>query len=107
MTSHAWWLLLILTVAIAALIYLINSRLRVHPFIALVVVTVGTGLAAGEPVAELVESLEDGAGGTLGDVGVTLALGAMLGRLLSDSGATDASPTPWSTAPRPAGCPGW
>ncbi|MEU1296294.1 gluconate:H+ symporter [Streptomyces sp. NPDC005840] len=90
MTSHTWWLLLILTVAIAALICLINSRLRVHPFVALVVVTVGTGLAAGEPVADLVGSIEDGAGGTLGDVGVTLALGAMLGRLLSDSGATDA-----------------
>ncbi|GHE68409.1 gluconate:H+ symporter, GntP family protein [Streptomyces spiralis] len=89
MTAHSWWLLLILAVAIAALIYLINSRLRIHPFVALVVVTVGTGLAAGEPVADLVGSIEDGAGGTLGDVGVTLALGAMLGRLLSDSGATD------------------
>lgn len=90
MTSHTWWLLLILAVAIAALIYLINGRLRVHPFVALIVVTVATGLAAGEPVAELTESIEEGAGGTLGDVGVTLALGAMLGRLLSDSGATDA-----------------
>jgi len=90
MTSHTWSLLLILTVAIAALIYLINSRLRIHPFIALIVVTVGTGLAAGEPVDKLIGSIEDGAGGTLGDVGITLALGAMLGRLLSDSGATDA-----------------
>ncbi|MFI1336377.1 GntP family permease [Streptomyces sp. NPDC020845] len=90
MTPHTWWLLLILTVAIAALIYLINSRLRVHPFVALIVVTVATGLAAGEPVAKLIDSIEEGAGGTLGDVGVTLALGAMLGRLLSDSGATDA-----------------
>ncbi|MFG2141066.1 GntP family permease [Streptomyces sp. NPDC048650] len=90
MTAHTWWLLLILTVAIAALILLINCRLRVHPFVALIVVGVGTGIAAGEPVAKLVGSIEDGAGGTLGDVGVTLALGAMLGRLLSDSGATDA-----------------
>ncbi|MGW3133281.1 GntP family permease [Streptomyces sp. NPDC001123] len=90
MTTHTWWLLLILTIAITALIYLINSRLRIHPFVALIVVAVGTGLAAGEPAAKLVASLEDGAGGTLGDVGITLALGAMLGRLLSDSGATDA-----------------
>ncbi|MEV6942115.1 gluconate:H+ symporter [Streptomyces sp. NPDC051172] len=90
MTAHTWWLLLILTVAITALIYLINSRLRVHPFVALIVVTVGTGLAAGEPVAKLTDSIEGGAGGILGDVGLTLALGAMLGRLLSDSGATDA-----------------
>ncbi|MBP8537132.1 gluconate transporter [Streptomyces sp. MK37H] len=79
-----------LTVAIAALIYLINSRLRVHPFVALILVSVGTGIAAGEPAAKLAGSIEEGAGGTLGDVGVTLALGAMLGRLLSDSGATDA-----------------
>ncbi|KPI08169.1 gluconate transporter [Actinobacteria bacterium OK074] len=90
MTPHAWSLLLVLTVAIAVLIVLINSRLRIHPFVALIVVTVGTGLAAGEPVAKLTASIEDGAGGTLGDVGITLALGAMLGRLLSDSGATDA-----------------
>ncbi|MFD4974699.1 GntP family permease [Streptomyces sp. NPDC058424] len=90
MTSHTWKLLLILAVAIAALIYLINSRLRIHPFVALIVVSVATGVAAGEPVSKLIESIEDGAGGTLGDVGLTLALGAMLGRLLSDSGATDA-----------------
>ncbi|MFE2448144.1 GntP family permease, partial [Streptomyces sp. NPDC059426] len=90
MTAHTWWLLLILTVAIAALIYLINSRLRVHPFVALILVSVGTGIAAGEPASKLAGSIEEGAGGTLGDVGVTLALGAMLGRLLSDSGATDA-----------------
>ncbi|MFI0774669.1 GntP family permease [Streptomyces sp. NPDC021212] len=90
MTTHAWSLLLILTVAIAALIILINSRLRIHPFVALIVVAVGTGLAAGEPVDKLAASIEEGAGGTLGDVGITLALGAMLGRLLSDSGATDA-----------------
>ncbi|MGW1622207.1 GntP family permease [Streptomyces sp. NPDC002172] len=90
MTPHAWSLLLILTVAIGTLIILINSRLRIHPFVALIVVTVGTGLAAGEPVDKLTASIEDGAGGTLGDVGITLALGAMLGRLLSDSGATDA-----------------
>ncbi|EXU66687.1 gluconate transporter [Streptomyces sp. PRh5] len=90
MTAHTWWLLLILTVAIAALICLINSRLRVHPFVALILVSVGTGIAAGEPAAKLAGSIEEGAGGTLGDVGVTLALGAMLGRLLSDSGATDA-----------------
>jgi len=90
MTPHAWALLLILTGAIAVLIILINSRLRIHPFVALIVVTIGTGLAAGEPVGKLTGSVEEGAGGTLGDVGITLALGAMLGRLLSDSGATDA-----------------
>ncbi|WP_030382182.1 MULTISPECIES: GntP family permease [unclassified Streptomyces] len=89
MTGHTWSLLIILAAAIAALIVLINSRLRFHPFIALMTVSVGVALAAGQPVEKIAESLEEGAGGILGDVGVTLAFGAMLGRLLSASGATD------------------
>ena len=89
MTGHTWTLLIILAAAIAALITLINSRLRFHPFLALMAVSVGVALAAGQPVEKIAESLETGAGGILGDVGVTLAFGAMLGRLLSASGATD------------------
>ncbi|MFJ8824191.1 GntP family permease [Streptomyces sp. NPDC102467] len=89
MTGHTWTLLIILAAAIGALITLINSRLRFHPFIALMTVSVGVALAAGQPVEKIAESLESGAGGILGDVGITLAFGAMLGRLLSASGATD------------------
>lgn len=89
MTGHTWTLLLILAAAIAALIVLINSRLRFHPFVALMTVSVGVALAAGQPAEKIAESLEKGAGGILGDVGVTLAFGAMLGRLLANSGATD------------------
>ncbi|WP_328376649.1 GntP family permease [Streptomyces sp. NBC_00440] len=89
MTGHTWTLLIILAAAIAVLILLINSRLRFHPFVALMTVSIGVALAAGEPVEKIAESLESGAGGILGNVGVTLAFGAMLGRLLSGSGATD------------------
>ncbi|MGW8376946.1 SLC13 family permease [Streptomyces sp. ODS28] len=89
MTPHTWTLLAILAAAIALLIVLINSRLRFHPFVALMAVSVGTALAAGLSTEEIAESVEKGAGGILGDVGVTLAFGAMLGRLLSASGATD------------------
>ncbi|OON82890.1 GntP family permease [Streptomyces tsukubensis] len=89
MTGHTWTLLAILAAAIAALILLINSRLRFHPFVALMVVSIGVALAAGQPSDKIAESLEEGAGGILGNVGVTLAFGAMLGRLLASSGATD------------------
>lgn len=89
MTGHTWTLLIILAAAIAVLILLINSRLRFHPFVALMTVSIGVALAAGQPVEKIAESLESGAGGILGNVGVTLAFGAMLGRLLSGSGATD------------------
>lgn len=89
MTTHTWGLLAILVLSIVALIALINTRLRLHPFLALTLVSLGAAVAAGEPAEKIAESLETGAGSILGDVGVTLAFGAMLGRLLSDSGATD------------------
>lgn len=89
MTGHTWYLLAVLVVAIVVLIVLINSKARFHPFVALVVVAVATGVAAGEAPADLATSIEDGAGGILGDVGLTLALGTMLGRLMADSGATE------------------
>ncbi|MEW2548288.1 gluconate:H+ symporter [Streptomyces sp. NPDC047002] len=82
-------LIAVLIVSVALLVVLINSRLKLHPFIALLVVSVGVGLAAGEPVARIAGSIESGAGGILGNVGITLALGAMLGRLLADSSATE------------------
>ncbi|GAA3552366.1 GntP family permease [Amycolatopsis ultiminotia] len=89
MTGHTWFLLVVLVAAIALLVTLINSRLRLHPFVALLVVALAAGLVAGEPVTKLAKSIETGAGDILGNVGVTLALGTMLGRLLADSGATD------------------
>ncbi|MET8553777.1 SLC13 family permease [Streptomyces sp. NPDC004959] len=89
MTGHAWLLLVTLVVAIGVLVLLINSRLRFHPFAALMLVSVGVALVAGMSTEQVAESLEEGAGGILGDVGITLAFGAMLGRLLANSGATE------------------
>lgn len=89
MTAHAWFLVALLIASVLVLITLINSRLKLHPFLALLVVSVLTALVAGEGAAEIPQSIVSGAGGVLGNVGITLALGAMLGRLLSASGATD------------------
>ncbi|WP_116198648.1 GntP family permease [Amycolatopsis circi] len=89
MSGHTWFLLGVLVAAVALLVTLINSRLRLHPFVALLVVSLIAGLAAGEPLTKIAKSIETGAGDILGNVGVTLALGTMLGRLLADSGATD------------------
>ena len=74
-------------VAIAVLVALISSPTKVHPFLALLIVSVLTAIAAGEPIAKIPQTLAKGAGGVLGHVGVVIALGAMLGKLLADSGA--------------------
>ena len=89
MTGHAWFLICVLVVSIVVLIALINSRMKFHPFAALIVVALAAGVATGMSAPDIASSIEDGAGGILGDVGLTLAFGTMLGRLMADSGAVE------------------
>lgn len=81
-------LLGIAAAAIGLLLFLI-IRLRLHAFIALVVVSVLTALAAGIRPADLVDVLYDGFGSTLASVALLVGLGAMLGRLLELSGGAE------------------
>jgi GntP family gluconate:H+ symporter len=74
--------------AIVALIVLI-TKARLNPFLTLVVVSLGMGLAAGMPAAAVVKSLQDGIGGVLGFLSVVLALGTMLGKMLAESGGAE------------------
>ncbi|WP_129656546.1 GntP family permease [Rothia halotolerans] len=87
MFGNPVYLVGLLFASIALLIFLINWRTKLHPFLALLVVSLLTALAAGEHLVDIPETLIEGAGGTLGETGVVVALGAMLGRLLADSGA--------------------
>lgn len=87
MTDSPVYLIVLLFAAIGLLILLINSRVKLHPFLALLVVALLTALAAGESPADIPKTLITGAGDVLGNTGVVVALGAMLGRLLADSGA--------------------
>jgi len=89
MTSHDIQLLLTALVSVLCLVALIVSRLRVHPLLALLIVSVGAGLFTGMPLDKLVAAVSGGAGKTLGAVGLVVALGAMLGKILADSGVTD------------------
>lgn len=89
MTSHDIQLLLTALVSVLCLVALIVSRLRVHPLLALLTVSVGAGLFTGMPLDKLVAAVSGGAGKTLGAVGLVVALGAMLGKILADSGVTD------------------
>lgn len=79
-------LLLYALAAVVALILLI-ARLKVHPFIALVSVSLAMGAAAGLPLAAVVKAFQDGVGGALGFIAVVVGLGTMLGKIMAESGA--------------------
>jgi gluconate:H+ symporter, GntP family len=85
-TGHDTRLVLYALIAIAGVIALITLPLRLHAFIALLIGAIFMGLAAGLGPEKTIESLQDGVGSTLGNVGVVLALGTMLGKLLAESG---------------------
>ena len=72
--------------AVVALIVLI-VRLKLHPFVALVAVSLGLGTAAGMSPGTLVKAFQDGVGATLGSIAVVVGLGTMLGKMMAESGA--------------------
>jgi gluconate:H+ symporter, GntP family len=71
--------------AVLALILLI-ARFKVHPFVALVIVSLGMGAAAGMAPGALVKAFQDGVGATLGSIAVVVGLGTMLGKMMAESG---------------------
>lgn len=86
MALQDYRLLIITVVSILLLILLITSKLRFHPLLALLLTAIFVGFSAGLDIGKIVDSIEKGAGSTLGETGVTIALGAMLGKILSDTG---------------------
>jgi len=78
--------LLITTLAILVLIALI-SYVRIHAFLAFLLVSMGVGLALGMQPLPILDSIQKGIGGTLGSIVGIIALGAMLGKLVATSGA--------------------
>lgn len=87
-TSHDTWLVTWTLVAIAVVVVLI-TRFKFHPFLALILGSAVVGLGAGLAAANVITEFEKGFGSTLGGVGILVALGTILGKLLADSGGAD------------------
>ncbi|MCO4852470.1 gluconate permease GntP [Bacillus vallismortis] len=77
--------LFIVAIGILALLLLIMG-LKLNTFISLLIVSFGVALALGMPFDQVVSSIEAGIGGTLGHIALIFGLGAMLGKLIADSG---------------------
>jgi GntP family gluconate:H+ symporter len=79
-------LLLFALLAVGALIVLI-ARFKLHPFIALVSVSLAMGVVAGMAPGAAVKAFQDGVGNTLGFIAIVVGLGTMLGKMMAESGA--------------------
>ncbi|GAA3104819.1 gluconate:H+ symporter [Streptosporangium carneum] len=72
-----------------ALIVVTITRFRLHPALALILGSLAVAAVAGLPMADAVDGFTEGFGSTAAGVGVLIALGAMFGKLLADSGGAD------------------
>ena len=78
--------LLIVLLSLILLVVLIAVA-KINPFLAFLVVSVITGLLLGIPVGQVTKSIEKGIGDTLGSITGIIVIGAMLGKLIAESGA--------------------
>lgn len=69
-----------------ALIILLTTKLKVHPFVVLLVVAILYGIVSGMPLNQLVESVNKGFGNTMGGIGMIIILGVIIGAFLENSG---------------------
>ncbi|TBV01245.1 GntP family permease [Phytopseudomonas dryadis] len=82
------WIVSVAVCAIAVLLLLI-VRLRMQPFLALLLTSLGVGLAIGMPPEELLDFIAKAMGGTLGTVALIIGLGSMFGEMLRVSGGSE------------------
>jgi GntP family gluconate:H+ symporter len=80
------WLVILLLLTIVFII-VATTRLKLHPFLALLIAAFGYGLLCGKmSPQEVVESVNAGFGGTIGYIGIVILAGSVIGTFLEKSG---------------------
>ncbi|SEE91900.1 gluconate:H+ symporter, GntP family [Burkholderia sp. WP9] len=80
---------LIAPVIALALLVLLITRVKLPPFLALILTSAFLGFSAGLPPTAVIKSFEKGFGSILSSVGLVVGLGTMLGGLLLESGGAN------------------
>ncbi|WP_067500640.1 GntP family permease [Actinoplanes sp. TFC3] len=72
-----------------AIVVLLIAWAKWHPFLALIIGAGALGIIAGAAPGDTIDSFTAGVGTTVGNVGLLIALGSMIGALLAESGGAD------------------
>ncbi|TBU94690.1 GntP family permease [Phytopseudomonas dryadis] len=79
--------LVLILVALIAFIVLSTTRLKLHPFLALLAAALIAGFAYQLPHQDILKTIATGFGGILGNIGIVIVLGTIIGVILERSGA--------------------
>ena len=78
--------LLIVFVGLALFVLLI-AYFKINPFLAFIIISIGIGIASGLEPGSISSSIQKGIGDILGSLVIILGFGAMLGKIIAESGA--------------------
>jgi Gnt-I system low-affinity gluconate transporter len=84
-TAH----IIIIVVAAVTLLLLMVLKLKISAFISLLITSMFVGILSGMPLQDIMVSIQEGMGGTLGFVAVVVGLGAIFGQILESSGGAE------------------
>ncbi|OCW93762.1 gluconate transporter [Macellibacteroides sp. HH-ZS] len=87
--SEAFHLLLVTFLSIGLLLYLV-LRVKLHPFLSLLITAMFLGVTSGMPLSKVNTAIQNGLGGTLGFVATVVGIGGIFGQILEASGGTEA-----------------
>ncbi|WP_319482816.1 gluconate:H+ symporter [uncultured Draconibacterium sp.] len=75
----------LVTSAVALLLFMV-LKLKISAFISLLIISMYVGILTGMPLTNILQSIQDGMGSTLGFVATVVGLGAIFGQMLESSG---------------------
>jgi GntP family gluconate:H+ symporter len=79
-------MLIVLLIIAIFFIVISTSKLKLHPFLALIIAAIGYGLFSGIPLNSIIASVNNGFGNTVGSIGIVLVAGCIIGVFLEESG---------------------
>lgn len=81
-----YWLILVLAISVLFII-LGTTKLKLHPFIVLLLAAYLTGALGGLPANKIVSTISSGFGGIMAYIGIVIVLGTIIGTVLEKSNA--------------------
>lgn len=79
-------MLIVFLLLAIAFIVISTAKFKLHPFLALIIAAIGYGLCTGMPLADIVKSVNNGFGNTVGSIGIVIIAGCIIGTFLEESG---------------------
>jgi len=83
---ESWFMFLVIFLSVVAMIFAI-SKMKQHPFIVMVVIAIIVGLVCGMEPEEVIKTVKTGFGNILGNIGIVILCGTIIGTILEKTGA--------------------